>query len=282
MNINELFPDKALAKKIERMFKFSKNPELAIKEMEIRSSLSFYSIKIENIEGLQIFKNLERLHLSGTLIEDLSPLGKLTNLRVLDLENNKIEDIKPLSKLTKLETLDLSRNKISDIFALSNLSELKNLSLRSNKIKDIFSLRNLLNLGYLFLQKNKIEDFSPLRNLKNLRTINLVNNKCTNVHFPKLSKLTTLSLGKECDLTTLAMLKNLENLDLGDMFAKKKNTLRHLSSTKLQNSKKLNGFLTFDNQLKDLSFFDNLPNLRNLTIYEQKRIFRLTLTTSLK
>ncbi|MCX8093405.1 MAG: leucine-rich repeat domain-containing protein [Candidatus Goldbacteria bacterium] len=117
---------------------------------------------INNIQGMQYFKNLQELEMYDNQISDINPLSGLTKLRYLNLSNNKINDISALSGLTDLYSLNLANNQIVDISVLSSLTNLVYLTLSNNIISDIALLSGLLKLQGLYLNNNRIKDISPL------------------------------------------------------------------------------------------------------------------------
>lgn len=243
MNINELFPDEALAQMIERKFNFSKNPKKAIKLMEKEENLLIMYSNIENLEGLQMFKNLNFLYSQHNNIVDLKPLANLVKLKSLHLNNNNISEITPLANLSKLESLILGNNPINDVSAIRNLPNLKILYLGNTNVSKLSTISER-KLDDLDLANSKINNFNCLSGMQNLRILYLENNS---------------------DLTTLPMLENLDSLVLGDSSSPNKLT-NHRRNPKLSNLDKLNCFLKY--KLDDYSFIENLPNLKAIQIYE--------------
>jgi small GTP-binding protein len=86
---------------------------------------------------LSKFRNLKKLSLYGTRLNDISFIKGLNKLTTLDLSYNKIEDISFIEELTHLTTLYLSGNQITEISFLKSLKNLKTLDLRNNKISEL-------------------------------------------------------------------------------------------------------------------------------------------------
>ncbi len=120
------------------------------------------AVQIQNIGGLEYFKNLEHLDLSFHAISDISPLAGLTKLVVLSLNQNPVADVAPLGGLTELKVLSLSGCVAEDYSALSNLTELKMLALDHSTIADVSPLSTLTGLKYLYLAGSAASDYSPL------------------------------------------------------------------------------------------------------------------------
>ena len=140
--------------------------------------------QIQNISGLENFKNLETLELSFHNIKDISPLAGLTKLTSLSLGGNPVADITPLSGMTalrglmlfncaandyatlskfvNLDFLMLDYSTFTDASVLSGLTRLTHLSLSHTQVKDVSPLAGLASLRRLFLAESPVEDYSPL------------------------------------------------------------------------------------------------------------------------
>lgn len=79
------------------------------------------------LQGLDEFKSLESLSLSGCGLKSVESLPLIAGLKTLVLAENRITDVEKLSGLTSLEELDLSNNQIATLQALSPLKNLKKL-----------------------------------------------------------------------------------------------------------------------------------------------------------
>lgn len=191
--------------------------------------LSIVASCVDEIHNLDNNSNLQHLEIYQGLLKHISSnIAVLTNLKVVDLSFNEIRVIENLDSLIHLEKLYLSNNKISSVEGLENLSNLKVLELGSNKIRSINSgcMRPLKNLEALWLGKNKIasfNDFIPLRFPK-LKQLSLQSNRLTKWN-PELfstvaPNLTHIYLGSnrlpDMDAPTLASLNPscLQEIDL--------------------------------------------------------------------
>lgn len=65
---------------------------------------------ITQLAGLEVFNQLQELHLGQNAITDASPLAALSKLKLLNLSENNILSAAPLLKLSNLTHLDLSNN----------------------------------------------------------------------------------------------------------------------------------------------------------------------------
>lgn len=264
---------------------------------------------VVNVEGIEHFKNINRLDLSRNLIVDVSSLdlNDFTNLTSLNLVNNRVVEISnlDLSGLTNLSSLSLSNNRIVDVAGLNlnDLSSLNSLSLSYNRIVDISSLNleGLTNLSSLDLSNNKIVDVSnlDLSMVESLVSLSMWGNLINDVNEFDLSKnteLTVLSLQynqiselRGLDLSSNFKLKSLdfnnnlirdlEGLDLTVLpnlryLSLWGNEITDLSKLNFSNSSSLVYLELSKNQISDLSNVDwsGLTSLHTLNLWEQKII----------
>ncbi|SOV14475.1 leucine-rich repeat protein [Plasmodium sp. gorilla clade G2] len=152
-----------------------------IKDFYYAKVLSLENRDIVLIQNMNLFKNLEELHLNNNLIEDLENLEELINLKILSASNNKIKKIKNLNNLYNLRELNLHNNEIERIENLNNNKKLQILILSNNYIKhieDIIYLKCLDKLKFLNIINNPICNIPDLQNfvMKNLISIKYFNN----------------------------------------------------------------------------------------------------------
>ncbi len=96
-------------------------------------------------DGINRYKNLEYLDLSGNKLRNVSPeIGDITKLHYLDLSRNRLTTLPAdMAKLKSLRELNLSNNKLKEIPpTLCELKGLRLLNLRGNKIRheDVMNL----------------------------------------------------------------------------------------------------------------------------------------------
>ena len=87
------------------------------------------AVPVREIDGLEYFKNLERLDLSFHEITDVAPLAGLKKLSVLSLRANPVSDITPLAGLTNLTVLVLDHCAVNDFAPLAALTGIRHLYL---------------------------------------------------------------------------------------------------------------------------------------------------------
>ena len=140
----------------------------AVTELNLSFELRRYlpgAAQIQDIDGLEYFKNLEHLDLSFHAISDISPLAGLSKITTLSLSGNPVADVAPLGGLTNLKVLSLSGCTAEDYGVLSNLTGLELLALDHSTIADVSPLSTLTGLKYLYLAGSPASDYSPLATL---------------------------------------------------------------------------------------------------------------------
>ena len=124
------------------------------------------AVPIEDISGLENFKNLESLDLSLNAISDITPLAGLTSLKVLVLNGNPVADIAPLAALMNLKVLAMTGCAANDYSPLANLTGLEYLKLNNSTLTDASPLASLTSLKRLYLEGCALS-YSPLADIYN-------------------------------------------------------------------------------------------------------------------
>ncbi len=162
--------------------------------------------KLDSIEYLEIsnsplagtldvsaFTNLRELHLQNTNLRKIVGLKNLKNLFRLNVQGSTIEDL-DLSET--VEKIDLSHTKIANLSVLSRLYNLKELNLEGMDLSqisgfenlpsaDLISLRNSSHIPLaqfnkvkiLILDASDVTDLSPLANSRELMAISIFETK---------------------------------------------------------------------------------------------------------
>ena len=111
----------------------------------------FTAYGMEDTDGLQYCRNINRLNLSHNRISNLYDLQDLVYLNELLLSDNRIEEIEYLAGLENLEILDLSFNEVEDIKPLLSLDRLQFADLRGNPLRSRTTMRKLTQRGVVVL-----------------------------------------------------------------------------------------------------------------------------------
>ncbi|MDF1519296.1 MAG: CotH kinase family protein [Brevefilum sp.] len=183
---------------------------------------------IQDISGIEYFRNLEVLNLRENKIVDVRPLGSLTKLHSLDLGYNHLVDLKTANfdqlanlKLTALNldhnTLELDDKsviRLSDLRVLKDFTSLENLSLIDNHVTNLSPLANFSNLKTLDLTKNHIVDLEGLETLSSLEELNLRQNNLEDISgIRDLTGLNYLNLHSNPDIHYISPISGLVNLE---------------------------------------------------------------------
>ena len=140
------------------------------------TSITINGKNIQDIRGIEQFKNLEELDLVNNQIDtaQLETIQKISSLKILDLSCNQLTESLDISALTNLEELYAENNRISNIESLSQLGNLKIISLINNEIKDMSSIINLTQLKNVYLDNNQIE---KIYNIEGIEKLSIKNQK---------------------------------------------------------------------------------------------------------
>ncbi len=223
------FNDKNLNEFINKEFKDSNDNYDDIKYLDISS------LNIENINGIEKFKNLETLIMSNNSVEDISPLKDL-NIKFLDVQNNNISDLSPLYEMKSLDNLYISNNIISNDDYLDKL--------------------NFINKSDIYLEVNddNEETLDFIKKTKN------INRRVSYFDFDDILVLDTRKFNSfNCDI--LSYFINLEELYLGT------NSFNYDAIKSVKSLKKI---VMSDIELEDINFLSDLNNLTYLDISNNK------------
>ncbi|MEE2744576.1 MAG: trypsin-like peptidase domain-containing protein [Bdellovibrionota bacterium] len=156
-------------------------------------------------------------------------------------------------RLKRAHFLDLNSSGLEDVSLLRFFDNLSNLNLENNKIKDIKFLKNYRNLKFLSVLGNPIEDVDSLKPLIGLERLSLSGE--LNFGFHLFKNLRSLRLEKSLEINkSFSSLKKLEELEI------------------------------INSDLEDISFLEEMENIKNLTLKKNKikDVSSLGLLTSLK
>ncbi|HAT4356332.1 S8 family serine peptidase [Clostridium perfringens] len=140
--------------------------------------------KIEEIT-LTDLENIENIGTENSPVygvKTLKGLENAKNLKKIYIKNSKIDDFSYIYNLNNLEELSIQNSKESTFFnnekGIQNLRHLRKLNLQNNNINDISSLGNLKGLDYLNLSQNNISDARYILN-RNVKKYDLSNQNIT-------------------------------------------------------------------------------------------------------
>jgi len=217
----------------------------AVPNPQNMEAIQVYSTIFANsCDGIENFPNLKRFYIEGSSLTDISALSDVPGLQHLSLTDcNSLTDFAPLYDLTKLQSLDIDSSSLKDIGFVQNMPDLSWLSIHNTD--DLLSIDPLEacneSLTALFLENTwGLHDFHIVEQLTKLEQLELyLTYEDTLPSFAGMEQLEILRLygaydlhtvaeaknltylsleGCNCeDLSFLAQLQNLTNLDLADM-----------------------------------------------------------------
>ena len=167
-------PDKVLQNELREYLGLAENAPISCEDLAgLTDTLYIGSrereeiISIRTLEGLQFARNLKRLFITETVIEDYTAIADLTSLDALELQGLKARSLEPLRNLTELTYLKIvghgaEGSAVENEDALASLVNLENIEINSYGLENITSLQNLTKLFRLDLRDNNISDITPL------------------------------------------------------------------------------------------------------------------------
>ncbi len=176
---------------------FNNDGEIDVDEALQLDSLFLYRKGIENLGGIENFKNLTYLDCGFNWLNSLD-VSKLQNLKYLDCNKNQLTTL-DVSKLSNLLFLDCTYNQLTSLI-VSGLNNLISLDCKSNKLSslDVSGLHSLPSLDCYFNQLTSLD----VSGLNNLLSFNCEINKMHSLDVSRMKYLSYLSCGNN-KLTTL-------------------------------------------------------------------------------
>lgn len=198
----------------------------------------YYETKIENLDGLEYFTNVEYLNLPNLGLTALD-VSKLTNLRRLVCSNNPIKRL-DVSANRKLEYLDCQNTELTELDVRNNLN-LTHLKCGENPIKNL-DVSNNTKLNWLEMSCSPDPYFSTL-----VTSIDVSNNlELTHLDVGNCSLITEIDVSQNTKLQHLSVqFTSISSLDVSKNAALTYLnclTTKNLSSVDLSNNKLLEQF----------------------------------------
>ncbi|WP_185205235.1 leucine-rich repeat domain-containing protein [Chryseobacterium sp. C3] len=240
------------------------------------SRLESLSLRLNSLHGSTLshlghLKNLKRLDLCGTNIQDTSPLGSVTHLQELYIgSSNRLYEVNGLEGLKSLQHLDASYSRIDSIGKVRINENIPSLNVKGTNIKRIMHLERFSNLQSLNMESTLVEKIEGLDTLKNLKEFfistysikriegleNLIGLEVLDLNFNKISKIEGLD-----------NLTNLKRLNLNENQIKRVENLDNLVNLELLLLEPNNTVTYFDT-----SFFHNLVSECHIYLRDIKDI----------
>lgn len=232
--------------------------------------------RVDSLEGLGVFENLEVLKVEDIVSPDLKQLVSLKNLKSLTVVEEEeydpfhtsdsqasLTDYSALSVLTGLTALDIESSSIRDLGFLKSLVNLTSLSLSETEAISIEPLGELSGLTSLKLEgNNEVLDYSPLGRLAGLTELSI--DKSTSQDDPDLSALTGLEKLDMGGFVSISFLRNMGNLKDLSLHGCNIDEIGVLSGLGGLERLTCYSVWTYAVPLRDVNFINNMPGLKVL------------------
>lgn len=134
---------------------------------------------ISNLEPIQAFVNLRKLHVFDVPLTDMSAVRQMYLLEDLKISQAPVSDLNMLVGLRSLKKLDLSNTGIEDLRPLGVHSQLEVLKISGTNIKILKGLETLRGLQELDIASTNVKSLKPIQGLPELRKLTCFNTRLT-------------------------------------------------------------------------------------------------------
>lgn len=136
-----------------------------------QDSISLNNKRIDNLNPLQKFSELDFLRVSNTNVNSLDGIKKFRQLTRLEFPDNPIKDLSPLENLKGLKSIDCSNTAIENLKPLSKINKLESLKCSGTQIKTLKPIEQLKRLTYLDFSNTRVKNISPIQKINTLKTV---------------------------------------------------------------------------------------------------------------
>lgn len=233
------------------------------------SILSVINCSLNSVSGIEKYKNLTEVTLSGNNITSISEMSGISKLSVLDVSSNSLDSVCGLENALYLKKLNISDNHIKKLDGIINCSVMETFNAENNSIDDF----SVLSKSTEFLKYVDISGNNSSVNLKVFNTVpNLISLDISGnspVSPETISKLTSLKklLMDSCKLTDFEIssdvLGNLEVLSACN------NSFENPDTFSFPDDSCINTLYLSDNNFKG-EFIFNASQLKVLDLHNNK------------
>lgn len=241
---------------------------------------------ITDLSFLTNIPNLVQIILDGNPLSSVSSLGALPNLQRISLINTLLNDIDFSNTYASLQRIDVSGTKIHSISSSPNLPGLREIYLRNTAFENLQNLTSFSSsLRIIDVSYTMVKDFSLLANFPNIA--NFIASGNPDADFNTLPYISTMAMlvfndNLLTDLSFLSSYPAIPTLFLNDNSIRSSTGISdiqigflHLDGNNITDTAWLSSLTKVlnlnlnRNHISDLTFLDNLPNLRSAAILEQ-------------
>lgn len=187
-SIEDKFTDKILKEKVRNFLRLKPTIEITNKNiLELTYlDLTYNKESVQNLNGLEYAKNLQRLKVDYDLISDYTPIQDLKHLEILEIwqRKNKENPIKDIDSKTLsspyIKTLDLKSSEIESLESFKNLKNVDFLRLYETSLKNLEGIGNFTNLEILQIRGIYIQDLNAFKDTtleKTLKSLSINDTK---------------------------------------------------------------------------------------------------------
>ena len=195
--------------------------------------------ELDNLNGLEYFKNIYELDLSNNKLENIDKIGTLeypeNYVLRLNLSNNNIKDVSALKdknidalfldgnknvkgygQVTKVSYLSLENCGITELEDLSSITRLRCIDLSNNNISNYENIEDFNYLYSIDLSNNNLEDLSKINNIlnnENIIIMDLSNNNLKDIsNLKDNNHIYTLDLSNNTEIADFTPIKSCAGL----------------------------------------------------------------------
>ena len=96
----------------------------------------FDRYRATSLNGVAELKNVERVDVSYSKINDLAPLAEMKNLKAVVLDSSAVVHLTPLAGISQLEEISFRSTEVSDVSPLLGLAQLKRINASGTKVPE--------------------------------------------------------------------------------------------------------------------------------------------------
>ncbi|CAL6107482.1 Conserved_hypothetical protein [Hexamita inflata] len=146
---------------------FTDYPEVKVKVPAQIVSLTVNNCGINNLDGIEAIKQLQKLELINNLFNSIKPICLLVNVTQLAINGSKLTNIEGIETMKQLQHLDLKDNSILSIEPIKQLVNLKQVSLDNNFIQNMEHITNLPNYKLEWVSNQRVPTNTEYQNYIN-------------------------------------------------------------------------------------------------------------------
>ncbi len=163
--------DAGLAACARNALEMEKDAVLTAEDCEKITVLNVYNQEgpVATLDGIEYFKNLKRLDVADSSIEDLSGIGTLTELERLSISNGVAEELPDLSGCVKLRELMISGLPLKNINALADMPALEDVTVIDSNVSSIAPLKDNHTIRRLAIDSCCVSDWECIAGNEDLK-----------------------------------------------------------------------------------------------------------------